>query len=260
LNQWTIACFSLRNFAAPEIINKVRLQYRPRAQLNVEKSKEGTTKIVVQAHVPTTETISDYVADYGLLVDSYSMGHSISYMMTGVQPGISVEDVILRQSGGFIGKFFSLCFGAGDKGKQQKRSVRYRRIEELPAELCHLIGSLTQVSEKKRISIRKARWNVPWINNVLESQKPPSGENDYDNNEQNKEGLPPPLLDEQASIQHENNGFYHISYLPFATGNTTKPITRESDVTTCNTRVDASVKTINDNPVDPNDTETALTF
>ena len=85
-------------FAAPEIVNEVRPQFRPRAEPNLKKG-EGNT----------TETISNYVADYGLLVDSYSMGHTIRYMMTGVQPGISVEDAILQQNGGAVGKLFSLC-------------------------------------------------------------------------------------------------------------------------------------------------------
>lgn len=145
-------------FAAPEIINHVRDsdQYRPRAEVNLEKVGDGNT----------TETISQFVADYGLLVDSYSMGHTIRYMMTGVQPGISVEDAIALQSGGL----FALCCGNKSGNDNQKRSVQYRSMDILPGEVLRLVGALTQISEKKRLSIRKARWNYPWITDVLQSQ------------------------------------------------------------------------------------------
>mmetsp|Transcript_234 Transcript_234/g.533 ORF Transcript_234/g.533 Transcript_234/m.533 type:complete len:502 (-) Transcript_234:457-1962(-) len=154
----TMSALGNKMFAAPEIINHVRDsdQYRPRAEVNLEKVGDGNT----------TETISQFVADYGLLVDSYSMGHTIRYMMTGVQPGISVEDAIALQSGGL----FALCCGNKSGNDNQKRSVQYRSMDILPGEVLRLVGALTQISEKKRLSIRKARWNYPWITDVLQSQ------------------------------------------------------------------------------------------
>ena len=68
-----------RHFTAPEIIDKVR---------HDDSAKETSGMLSV------TETISEYVADYGLLVDSYSMGHTIRYMMTGVMPSESVDGAI----------------------------------------------------------------------------------------------------------------------------------------------------------------------
>ncbi|OEU17491.1 kinase-like protein [Fragilariopsis cylindrus CCMP1102] len=135
-----------RNFAAPEIINKVKHA--------TSEEKEGGISSV-------TETISEYVADYGLLVDSYSMGHTIRYCMTGVMPGESVEAAISTQNS-FC---FKLC--GGNKKDQGKRSVHYRLTSELSEELQDLIKNLTEVSEKKRVSIRKARRSSPWINDVL---------------------------------------------------------------------------------------------
>jgi serine/threonine protein kinase len=136
-----------RNFAAPEIINKVKHA--------TPEEKEGGTSSV-------TETISEYVADYGLLVDSYSMGHTIRYCMTGVMPGESVEAAISTQNS-FC---FKLC--GGNKKDQGKRSVHYRLTSQLSEELQDLIKNLTEVSEKKRVSIRKeARRSSPWINDVL---------------------------------------------------------------------------------------------
>lgn len=148
----------------------MRPEFRERVDPNLQKNGEATT-----------ETISNYVADYGLLVDAYSMGHTIRYMMTGVQPGISVEDAIFQQTGGPIGQLFSLCCGKKNGGENQKRSVRYRHMDELSRDILRLVGALTQIAEQKRLSIRKARSSVPWISDVLEphtdekqKQEPPS--------------------------------------------------------------------------------------
>jgi len=236
----TMSALGNKNFAAPEIINKVRPQFRPRAEPKTKISEEAT-----ENPTPTTETISNYVADYGLLVDSYSMGHTIRYMMTGVQPGISVEDAIQQQGGGFIGKLFSLCFGNGNTKSadgKQKRSVRYRSMEDLPGDIYRLVGALTQISEKNRISIRKARWNVPWIADVLDSENIQSREVD-DENKKEEEPLPPPASDEPTP---SHSGFTRISYLPFAT---------DATAASASSQVGATSKTIDIEP-----TESALSF
>ena len=214
-----------RNFAAPEIINKVRPQFRQKTEPTFNRSVESQ-----KVDVSTTETISNYVADYGLLVDSYSMGHTIRYMMTGVQPGISIEDAIRQQqNAGWVKKCFSLCLGK-TRVDTEKRSVRYRRMEELPREIRRLVGSLTQISEQNRISIRKARWNVPWIADVLESHEP-TGSSPLSDQSTQMGKLRDPK--KGASISDEplsRNSFYHISYLPFAThaNKTTKATQREN--------------------------------
>lgn len=214
----TMSALGNKMFAAPEIVNEVRPQFRPRAEPKLKKG-EGNT----------TETISNYVADYGLLADSYSMGHTIRYMMTGVQPGISVEDAILQQNGGAIGKLFSLCCAKSSGGDSQKRSVRYRSMDDLPGEILRLVGALTQISESNRLSIRKARWGVPWIADVLNRQM---------EEKQEQAASLPPASDE-------------ISHLPFATGNAEKPVAaRSSTFTIATAAVDASGKTVDASPRD----------
>lgn len=229
----TMSALGNLNFAAPEIVNKVRPQFRPRTEPTFDLPKEAP-----KARMSTTETISNYVADYGLLVDSYSMGHTIRYMMTGVQPGISVEDAIRQQqNAGWVRKCFSLC-SKKTKEKIQKRSVRFRRMEDLPREICRLVGSLTQIAEQNRISIRKARWNVPWIADALESQETP--EKSLPSIEPTQTGELRDEKKEEALIADElliRSSFYHISYLPFAvqTGKTTKSIERDSNTTIATT-------------------------
>lgn len=208
----TMSALGNRNYAAPEIINKVRPQYRPRTEPKLGTDGGATATIAAAATTPTTttttkqattDTISTYVADYGLLVDSFSLGHTIRYMMTGVQPGISIEDAIFLQTGGWIGTVCAwLCSCGGTttttnntnatttKNTKTKRTVQYRRTEDLPTDVCRLIGSLTQLSEHKRLSVRKARWNVPWIADVLDGN--------------------------DTAVTNANN-CSSISYLPFAT-------------------------------------------
>lgn len=167
-----------RNFAAPEIVDKVRQRSPQNKRKNEEQSLEAAMTNTTAATAndatsatPITETISNYVADYGLLVDSYSLGQVIKYMMTGVQPGNSIEEAIQKQRrSGWIRKVFSPC-SKKNSGDQTKRSVRYRSLEDLPGKAYTLIASLTEISEKKRISVRKAR-RLPWIIDVFWSEEP----------------------------------------------------------------------------------------
>lgn len=135
-----------RNFAAPEIVNKVEHDD------NKHAAAGGNSEL--------TETISEYVADYGLMVDSYSMGFTIRNMMTGVPPYMSVEEAIDEQN--------SICNKlCGKKSTTGRRSIQYRRISELPGEVQRLVQHLTEKSESKRVSIRSARRSYPWLSDVF---------------------------------------------------------------------------------------------
>jgi hypothetical protein len=138
-----------RNFAAPEIVNKVQ-----RDSKHTAGSANGPPGEL-------TDTISEYVSDYGLMVDAYSMGHTLRYFMTGVPPYLSIAEAIAAQD--------SICSKlCGGKKKTARRSVRYRPLSELPTEVQRLIEHLTERLESKRISIRKARRTYPWINDVVD--------------------------------------------------------------------------------------------
>lgn len=158
-----------RNYAAPEIVNKVR-------QFSAQDKKKELQQDLERRSSETTKTISAFVADYGLLVDSYSMGHTIRYMMTGVQPGNSVEDTIKKQQRAGMAKKVLSKFGLGkkkktnDQNKKVARKPRYRSQEDLPGQVSLLIQELTELSPHKRISIRKARRAAPWICDVLTFQ------------------------------------------------------------------------------------------
>mmetsp|Transcript_11499 Transcript_11499/g.33097 ORF Transcript_11499/g.33097 Transcript_11499/m.33097 type:complete len:562 (-) Transcript_11499:491-2176(-) len=195
----TMSTLGNRNFAAPEIINKVRLESQHKNGEN-----ETTRKIVANAAdaQPITETISNYVADYGLLVDSYSLGQAIKYMMTGVTPGLSIlQSFREQQRRDKIRKVFSMCVGE----KKQKRSVRVRRLEDSPGQMYTLIMALTEISEQSRISIRKAR-RLPMISKVLWVSDAPTG--------------PGGELLESSPVSEDPESYKSslakITYLPFA--------------------------------------------
>lgn len=158
-----------RNYAAPEIVNKVR-------QFSAQEKKKERENDPERNLSQATKTISSFVADYGLLVDSYSMGHTIKYMMTGVQPGVSIDATIKKQQRAAMAKKILSKFGFGKKKKSQdaKKGPRkpfYRSLEDIPGQVVLLIEELTELSPQNRLSIRKARRTSPWICDTLSFQK-----------------------------------------------------------------------------------------
>ncbi len=170
-----------RNYAAPEIVNKVR-RISPQ-----DKKKERQKDLMQKPVSQCIKTISAFVADYGLLVDSYSMGHTIRYMMTGVQPGFSVEEAIKKQHRSQMVKKFLSKIGLRKKKKDKEskedpknnkkripRKPRYRSMDDIPGQAFLLIEQLTEFSPHKRISIRNARRKMDWISQVLSFQTHPN--------------------------------------------------------------------------------------
>ena len=155
-----------RNFAAPEIVNKV---HHEKTNMMASSGGGGSSDGGGADGMDITQTISEYVAEYGLLVDAYSLGHTIHYAMTGVPPYMGVEEAIQDEN--------SLCSklcGTGGGGKNKKTGIRsphYRRVSEIPAEAHRLIMNLCESNEKKRTSVRKARQKYPWIYNVFSEEE-----------------------------------------------------------------------------------------
>ena len=147
-----------RNFVAPEVLQGIKANHLP-ATSRITKDKEH--------HI--TETIGEAISQYGLLVDAFSLGYTLRYMMTGVPPNRSVEMAIAEQnsvvnrSKGWVKKRLA---GKASKQQPKKRKVRYRRTTELPDEAQYLIEDLTEVEETSRLSVRGAR-RRPWIKDVL---------------------------------------------------------------------------------------------
>jgi serine/threonine protein kinase len=149
-----------RNFAAPEIISNVTRERHSHPDLS-------------EHEVDITDTISEFVSDYGLLVDAFSLGCTIRYMMTGAPPHRRVEDVIAEQKS--LGKRFSHWAGKKTGSSDpNKRKKRYCLLFDLPGFVSHMIAGMTEKSVKNRTSVRAAR-RYPWIFEVLPDDTPESG-------------------------------------------------------------------------------------
>jgi serine/threonine protein kinase len=234
-----------RHFAAPEILGKVR-------HITPQEKKTETLDHQKRAS-ETTKTISEYVADYGVLADSYSMGHTIRYMMTGVRPGVSVEDTVRKQQRSGMTKKVLTKLGlkkkktaASVEQKKKKKKPRkpfYRSLNDVPGMILVLVEDLTEFSVHRRVSIRKAR-RYPWISDVLAFQEYNNINNDkkthYHNTPKDEETANEPhpavvtasLLPE-PSLEHVSeeqlHALHETRYLPLAT---TTPLSVVSAQTT----------------------------
>lgn len=151
-----------RNFAAPEITSNVKREQT--SHPNVTESSD---------EVDITDTISEFVSDYGLLVDAFSLGCTIRYMMTGVSPHRKVEDVIAEQKS--LGRRFTRWAGKkAGSSDPNKRKKKYCQTKDLPSSVSHMIAGMTEKSVKNRLSVRAAK-RYPWIFEVLPDDTPETG-------------------------------------------------------------------------------------
>jgi serine/threonine protein kinase len=154
-----------RKYAAPEVTKNIEKNLDPDLENNNSK----------HLNVDVTKTLSDHVSYYGLLVDAYSVGNNIKYMLTGVPPDEDVNEAIAAQNhpvaklGRFLGKKM------GKKAKPdavKQRKIKYRPFSKIPPEVVRLIKGCTHFDPHQRTSIRMARM-YPWIDDVLEGRDLP---------------------------------------------------------------------------------------
>jgi serine/threonine protein kinase len=165
-----------RMFAAPEILK------------GIEKNDDLSGHpgaISSDSHhmnVDVTKTLSEHVSSYGLLVDAYSIGNTIKYMMTGVPPDEDVSEAIAAKNHPIakFGRFLGKKMGKKNKSDAKVRKVNYRSISDIPLEVRRLIKGCTEFDAQKRTSVRMARLYYPWIDDVLAGREvPTSGEVKY---------------------------------------------------------------------------------
>lgn len=146
------------DYVAPEIIQDIH-------------QEEHTNPRVV------TDTIGRNVSDYSLLVDAYSMGCNIRYMMTGCPPHTCVKDAIARQNS-MLRKLVVSLVSRKRKSEEKKRKVEYRLEETLPPVVRELMTSMMDPDEIKRTSIRMARRH-PWLADILPATVDGDGNIEY---------------------------------------------------------------------------------
>lgn len=138
-------------YAAPEVQNGVK-----------------DTTVDISIHKKPKNTLSNFVSDYGMVADAFSVGATIRYILTGVAPCDNIDEVIWAQknpaavAARWIGKKMSRS------KEMKKRGKTYRKIKACPREAVTLVLGMTHRDPNQRTSVRAARL-YPWIDDALES-------------------------------------------------------------------------------------------
>ena len=164
----TMSALGTRLYAAPEIMQG--------AQENEDTSSLRWDSR--HSQVDITKTFGQTVANYGMLVDAFSLGNTMKYVMTGVPPNQNVYEVIRHQKSPVtrITKWMAANLCASSKsttaaaaanGGLAPREYQYRVWKDLPDELVRLIHGTSHPAVSQRTSVRAAR-RYPWIDDVLQ--------------------------------------------------------------------------------------------
>eukprot|EP00522_Entomoneis_paludosa_P002062 CAMPEP_0172475892 /NCGR_PEP_ID=MMETSP1065-20121228/70101_1 /TAXON_ID=265537 /ORGANISM="Amphiprora paludosa, Strain CCMP125" /LENGTH=550 /DNA_ID=CAMNT_0013234107 /DNA_START=138 /DNA_END=1790 /DNA_ORIENTATION=+ len=146
----SMSALGTKAYAAPEIRKQLR-----------HKNSEDFSK----ANAAMTEC----VADYGMIVDAYSVGWTLRVAMTGVPPNFSLseymqqrENVVLihgdETKGGNTEEVdFCCCMGS-----EPKALIKIRDPGDIPYDATLLIAQMTEKKPEDRMSVREAQLQ-PWI-------------------------------------------------------------------------------------------------
>ena len=145
----SMSALGTKAYAAPEIKNKLR---------------NKTTA----DHEKTNAALTECVADYGMIVDAYSVGWTLRVILTGVPPNSTISQYMKKYDGKEISEELEevgcCCFGGGtvNKPKACKPPFRVRDTDQMPKGATLFISALTKPNPDDRLSIREAQ-NHPWI-------------------------------------------------------------------------------------------------
>lgn len=139
-----------RFYAAPEVQKGVK-------DISLDKSQRKKCK----------NTLSQYVTDYGMVADAFSVGATIRYILSGVPPHENIDQVIRAQKSPLAkaSRWVERKMAKADAPKKRKKN--YRKIKECPPEAVKLVLGMTHGDPKQRTTVRAAR-KYPWIDDVLE--------------------------------------------------------------------------------------------
>jgi serine/threonine protein kinase len=111
--------------------------------------------------------LTEYVADYGLISDAYSIGCTIRVMLTGVPAKEKNEVAFMSsQGGGLLAILFSCC----SMGRE-KRKRRYKWLDETPKPARELVLKLMNPLYADRLSVPLAREEL-WIRGGVNADDP----------------------------------------------------------------------------------------
>lgn len=147
-----------RNYAAPEIIRGVHEKPGfhdhscsvPSTHPEMKKEKDSS--------------LAQFVSNYGMDADAYSLGMVLRYAFTGVPPGYDVSEYIAKKTNIFKKTINGLgqVIKKKEKKNPSKRKKNYRFSGQCPKGAYHLVRGLTAYDPVQRTTVRAARF-YPWI-------------------------------------------------------------------------------------------------
>ena len=151
----SMSALGTKAYAAPEIKHKLR---------------NKTTA----DHEKTNAALTECVADYGMIVDAYSVGWTLRVVLTGVPPNSTISKYMRKYDGQEpseeeFDEIVCCCpslFGPPtleeSTRKSSKPNFRVRDTDEMPREATFFISALTKKDPEQRMSIRQAQLHT-WI-------------------------------------------------------------------------------------------------
>lgn len=120
-------------------------------------------------HEKANAALTECVADYGMIVDAYSVGWTLRVILTGVPPNSTISQYMRKHNGREVSEELDevgcCCFGGGaisSQSKAPKSTFHVRDTDEMPKGATLFISALTKPNPEDRLSIREAQ-NHPWI-------------------------------------------------------------------------------------------------
>jgi len=143
----SMSALGTKAYAAPEIRRKLR----HKTQEDFEKENAAMTECV---------------ADYGMIVDAYSVGWTLRVAMTGVPPNFTISGYMRERSNVVLeGQNQEEEVIPDDcccMGKTRLHSVKVRDPAALPPEATIIITKMTEKKPEDRMTVREAQ-SYPWI-------------------------------------------------------------------------------------------------
>jgi serine/threonine protein kinase len=138
----SMSALGTKAYAAPEI----KHQLRNKTSDDIDRSLEALTECV---------------ADYGMIVDAYSVGWTLRVVMTGIPPNVTISQYMRKISSvqDQVGDTGCLCF----KTKAPPlHELKVRDTSEIPKDATLLITMLTKTKPEERMTVREAQ-SHPYI-------------------------------------------------------------------------------------------------
>lgn len=146
----SMSALGTKAYAAPEIRKQLR-----------HKNSEDFSK--------ANAALTECVADYGMIVDAYSVGWTLRVAMTGVPPNFSLSEYMRERENVELIQGDETKGGNGDevdvcccRGTEPKLVVKIRDPGDIPYDATLLIAQMTEKKPEDRMTVREAQLQ-PWI-------------------------------------------------------------------------------------------------